>query len=257
MVQGRIAGLALILLFFSIVSIMILAKRWIPSIRKIAGLDMVGELIRRCTEMGRPAFFSSGEKGSYAIYTTHGSYMAASLAVLSHIAREAAQLGVPLTVIEAREEMISLADATMREQYMLAGKAEQYRPEEMMVFTPDQSYSIGAVSHIERAKPAAGFMVGEFVHEAIIIGGSAKHGGAMLLGCSTTTDGMAFLLAICDSVMLGEELFAAAAYLTKDPVPARSLAGQDICKLILLAMICLGVAFASAGLNYFTVLLKY
>ena len=56
---------------------------------------------------------------------------------------------------------------------------------------------------------------------------------------------MAFFIASCDYTLIGEELFAASAYLTREPIQLGSLHGQDRAKLFLLLMIVAGVGVAT------------
>ena len=52
---------------------------------------------------------------------------------------------------------------------------------------------------------------------------------------------MPFFIAACDFTLIGEELFAASAYLSGEPRQLGSLKGQDIGKGIAMAVIVLGV----------------
>jgi hypothetical protein len=49
-----------------------------------------------------------------------------------------------------------------------------------------------------------------------------------------------FFVAACDYTLIGEELFAASAYLSKDPKLLGSLKGQDVGKFIFLLAIFIG-----------------
>ena len=51
------------------------------------------------------------------------------------------------------------------------------------------------------------------------------------------------VVAACDYTLIGEELFAASAYLSKDPKLLGSLKGQDVGKFIFLLVILVGVVF--------------
>jgi hypothetical protein len=52
-----------------------------------------------------------------------------------------------------------------------------------------------------------------------------------------------FFVAACDYTLIGEELFAASAYLSKDPKLLGSLKGQDVGKFIFLLAIMVGTIF--------------
>jgi len=56
-----------------------------------------------------------------------------------------------------------------------------------------------------------------------------------------------FFIAACDYTLIGEELFAASAYLSHEPKLLGSLKGQDAAKLVIMILILLGVAAATLG----------
>ena len=57
-----------------------------------------------------------------------------------------------------------------------------------------------------------------------------------------------FFVAACDYTLMGEELFAASAYLSGDPKQLGSLKGQDVGKLIVMGAIVLGSLAATLAL---------
>jgi hypothetical protein len=54
-------------------------------------------------------------------------------------------------------------------------------------------------------------------------------------------------VAACDYTLIGEELFAASAYLSKEPMLLGSLRGQDVAKVFFMIVIVLGVLAATIG----------
>jgi hypothetical protein len=58
-----------------------------------------------------------------------------------------------------------------------------------------------------------------------------------------------FFVAACDYTVIGEELYAAGAYLTNDKGRLGGIAGQDYIKLIVIGIILIGTLMTSAGSN--------
>ncbi|MBH0184965.1 MAG: hypothetical protein HP477_05995, partial [Nitrospira sp.] len=56
-----------------------------------------------------------------------------------------------------------------------------------------------------------------------------------------------FFVTTCDYTLIGEELYAASAYLSKEPVQIGTLRGQDIGKAIILSTIVIGTVLATIG----------
>ena len=64
-----------------------------------------------------------------------------------------------------------------------------------------------------------------------------------------------FFVAACDHTLIGEELFAASAYLSGEPKLVGSLKGADLMKLVVVALILIGCALETAGVHGLTALL--
>jgi len=65
-----------------------------------------------------------------------------------------------------------------------------------------------------------------------------------------------FFAALCDYVLIGEELFAAGAYVSGDPQQVGSIAAQDWYKLVAIALSILGAILATAGITVIGDILK-
>jgi hypothetical protein len=58
-----------------------------------------------------------------------------------------------------------------------------------------------------------------------------------------------FFVATCDYTLIGEELYAAGAYLTREPVLLGSMRGQDIAKAIVILIGIAGIIATSFGVQ--------
>jgi hypothetical protein len=56
---------------------------------------------------------------------------------------------------------------------------------------------------------------------------------------------VAFFICTCDYTLIGEELFGASAYMSREPVQVATLAAQDRLKLLFVGLIVVGVAMAT------------
>ena len=98
-----------------------------------------------------------------------------------------------------------------------------------------------------REKPAAIFLVGYFFAESLILAETGQSTGAIQIAGQADPTQLPFFVATCDYTLIGEELYAASAYLSKEPVLLGSVRGQDIAKAILLLLGIVGVIAASFG----------
>ena len=65
--------------------------------------------------------------------------------------------------------------------------------------------------------------------------------GAIQIAATTNTVQIPFFIASCDYVLIGEEEYAASAYLSKEPVLTATIVAADIGKLVVIGIVLLGV----------------
>ncbi len=96
-----------------------------------------------------------------------------------------------------------------------------------------------------REKPAACFYMGCFFAESLILAETGNSIGAIQIAGTAMPSQLPFFVAACDYTLIGEEFFAASAYLTGSPEELGSLKGQDVGKVIVVAEVAGGVAVYS------------
>ncbi|NIM97299.1 MAG: hypothetical protein GTO24_04215, partial [candidate division Zixibacteria bacterium] len=92
------------------------------------------------------------------------------------------------------------------------------------------------------------FLQGQFYAESLILAETANSVGAIQIAGTAMPTQLPFFVAACDYTLIGEELFAASAYLSKDPKLLGSLKGQDVGKFIFLVLIVVGVAMLTLNM---------
>ena len=220
-------------------------------IRRIAGLNAVDEAIGRATELGRKVLYVPGILSPGDIQTV------ASLAILGHVARATARYGSdldcpnrdPLTFTSARE--------TVRSAYLAEGRPDLFREEMVNYITYDQFAYVAAVSgRMVRERPAANFLIGHFFAEALILAETGQSTGAIQIAGTADPAQLPFFVAACDYTLIGEELYAAGAYLSREPVLLGSIRGTDLAKAALLLLGLVGIVSATLGHDWAAALLK-
>ena len=84
-------------------------------------------------------------------------------------------------------------------------------------------------------------MFGNYFAEALIMAEAGFQAGAIQVAGTPSTTQIPFFIASCDYTIIGDEYYAATAYLTRQPTLMGSLVGQDYGKIILLALILIGI----------------
>ena len=211
-------------------------------IRRIAGLTAVEEAVGRATEMGRPVLYIPGIMDMDDIQTI------ASMVILGRVAMKTAEYGSSLLVPTCRSVVMSVAQEIVKESYLQAGRPDAFKREDVNYITDDQfGYAAGVDGIMVREKPAAIFMLGTFYAESLILAETGRSVGAIQIAGTAMPSQIPFFVAACDYTLIGEELFAASAYLSKEPKLLGSLRGQDMAKLFFMIVIVLGVLTATLG----------
>lgn len=208
-------------------------------VRRIPGVDAVEEAVGRSAEMGRPIAFSTGLTGI-------GPVLYACLGVLFHVARRAARYKSRLLVPQCAPDVMAVVEDTVQDAYRCEGRLDVFDPSSIRYLSDEQfAFAAGYVGLIQREKIASAFLFGSFAAESLILSEAGQQAGAMQVAATTSPEQVAFFICTCDYTLIGEELFGASAYLTREPVQLGSLYGQDRAKMIFAVLIVAGVLIAT------------
>jgi hypothetical protein len=210
------------------------------SIRKISGLEAVEEAVGRATEMGKSVLFVPGSRDLDDLQTIAG------LSILSSVAKMTAQYEAPLDVPVNRSLVMAAGQETVKEAYLSVGRPDLYKSEIVHYITDEQFGYVAALEGIMvRERPAACFYMGAFLAESLILAETGNSIGAIQIAGTAMPVQLPFFVAACDYTLIGEELFAAAAYLSQDRRMIGSLKGQDFGKIVAMLAIVIGSLLAT------------
>jgi hypothetical protein len=211
-------------------------------VRKIAGLEAVDEAIGRATEMGRPILYIPGIQDMDDVQTL------ASLTILGHVAEKVAEYDIKIRMPVSRSLVMTAARETIKAGYQTAGRPDGYSEDMVQYITDEQFGYVAAVNGIMvRERPATVFLLGAFFAESLILAETGNSVGAIQIAGTARPAQLPFFIAACDFTLIGEELFAASAYLSNEPKALGSLKGQDVGKAIAMVAVVVGVAVATAA----------
>ena len=112
-----------------------------------------------------------------------------------------------------------------------------------LYYVTDEQF--GYVAHLQglmaRERPAACFYLGGFFAESLILAETGNSIGAIQIAGTAQVQQLPFFVAACDYTLIGEEFFAASAYLSGEPDQLGTLKGQDVGKMLVAAGIIIGV----------------
>ena len=219
----------------------LLARNGMPmKIRTIAGLKAVDEAVGRATEMGRSILYINGIQDMDDLQTVAG------VTVLGHVAKTAAEYDAKIEVPTSRSLVMTAARETVQASYFTAARPDAYNPDLIYYVTDEQFGFVAYVSGMmTREKPAACFYMGAFFAESLILAETGNSVGAIQIAGTAQPSQLPFFVAACDYTLIGEEFFAASAYLSGQPDQLGSLKGQDVGKILVGILIIIGVTLAT------------
>ena len=233
----------LLLLFFILFNIYRAKGKKDLYVRRIPGLNALDDAIGRATEMGRPVLMVPGIGDLNAISVQ-------ALNIFAQITKTAAQFGTPIRLCCYNGPVFTVAQETIRDVYQAQGQIERYDVDSVRFVSDRQfAFAAGVAGIIHREQCAATFFLGEFYAESLIFAETANSVGAIQVAGSTQTVQTPFFIAACDYVLIGDEFYAASAYLTREPVLVGSLVGQDWAKIVAAVMIFFGFIVNSIELS--------
>ena len=220
-------------------------------IRRIPGLEAVNEAIGRATEMGRSILYVLG------LGDVSGPATIASMNILGQVARRTADYETPLHVPCNDPIVMNVVREMVRTAYLNEGRPDSYNEDNIFFLTDSQfAYAAGVDGIMLREKPAAIFLQGTFFAESLILAETGNSIGAIQIAGTDSEHQLPFLITACDYTLIGEELYTASAYLSQEPMLLGSIRGQDWGKVIIFAVIMLGVILELAGVSWITTLLQ-
>ncbi len=236
----------------SLISVLILAfigmaRRKDLYVRRIAGLEALDEALGRATEMGKPVLFIHG------LHDMESPSTIAAVNILSQVARRTAEFDTQLKVSNRYPIVMLVSQEVVKEACIDVGRPDAYNEDNIFMAAADQfSYAAALQGIMMRERPAAHIMMGYFYAESLLLAEPGSVTGAIQIAGTDAYTQLPFLVTTCDYTLMGEELYAASAYLSRDPKLLGSLKGQDVGKGFLILVILVGTLMATVGHPWLT-----
>jgi hypothetical protein len=205
-------------------------------LRDIPGLKAVEEAVGRSTEMGKPVLYVPGIMDMDQVETVAG------VIVLGHVSKMTARYETTLNVPVSRAIVMKAAQEVCKESYLMEGRPDMFHEDMVHYLTDEQfAYAAGVNGIMVREKPAACMYMGKFYAESLILAETGNSIGAIQIAGTASQAQIPFFVTACDYTLIGEEFFAASAYLSQRPELIGGVKGQDMIKMIVIGFILFGV----------------
>jgi hypothetical protein len=213
-----------------------------PFVRRIPGIDAIEEAIGRATEMGRSVLYVPGIQDISDMQTVAG------LVILESVAKLTARYETPITVPVTYPIPFTIAEEMVKGGYLHAGRPEAYDPNSVRFVSPEQFAYVASVTGIMmRDRPAAHIFMGSFYAESLLLAETGFATGAIQVAGTANVHQLPFFVVACDYTLIGEELYAASAYLSGEPKLVGGLKGADLMKILVIGVVVVGCALETMG----------
>jgi hypothetical protein len=239
-------ALAILVVSAFLLGVITLWKRRSPAtLRVIPAFTKLAHALGLSIEDGKRLHISLGH-GS--LLDARGGSAFAGLALLRNIAERTSVSDMPSVASAGDPTLGLLTQDTLQAGYQAAGVEEAYVHTMGRVtgLTPF-SYAAGAMHIAQNENVSTNVMIGHFGPEAGLLADASDRTGIPLVGASDDLTGQSVLYASTQEPLIGEELFAAGAYLNLDPAHAASLTVQDILRWLIILVLIAGAGLKFAG----------
>jgi hypothetical protein len=220
-------------------------------VRPLGGIEAVDDAIGRATEMGRPILYVLGLGTAADVATI------ASFTILGRVAKKVAEYQTELIVPTYDPIVMTVAQEVVKSAYLDAGRPDAYKDDTVYFVTQSQFAYVAAVNGtMLRELPATNVYMGKFFAESLLLAETGALAGSIQISGTDEIAQIPFFIVACDYTLIGEELYAASAYLGREPKLLGSLKAQDLAKAAFVVLAIVGLIAANFGYNDFVELFK-
>jgi len=208
-----------------------------PAFREIPAFTRLRRAIGRVVEDGTRLHVSLGRG---ALITPQSASAMAGLTLLRRLAELTSAGDQPPIATSGDATLAILSQDTLRTASQASGQGVYDPAAGRLTGLTPFSYAAGAVSAIRDENISTNVLLGNFGVEAALLAEAAERANTFTLAASDNLAAQAVLYASAQEPLIGEELYAAGAYMDAGPVHAASLTVQDILRWMIIVVILVG-----------------
>jgi hypothetical protein len=216
--------------------------------RPLRALLPMRRALERGAETGRAIHLSPGS-GAVGQRTTTLETVAGLLAA-ERVATEAALNGAPVLASSGDAVAHLALRGFLRQAYQRAGLGQDYNPVNVQLLAHQDSmaYVSGVTTLYGRQPLEASQLIGSFGQEFLLAGEVGAQDGIPQVAGAATTTALPLIYLTADGTLIGEEIYAAEAYLARAPEPSARLLTQDVLRTIVILAVLVLLVLAALGL---------
>lgn len=234
------ASAALLILFIT------LRRKSAPKLRAIPAMTRLYRAIGLSVEDGTRLLIGLGNT---SLLTGAAGAPLAGLSLLRSLTERTSLSDRPPVAVAGEAPLALLAQDTLESGYQSAGAGEYYEPTtgRLAGLTPF-SAAAGTLPMISDESVSAALFIGHYGVEAGLLAEAADRSNTLAIGSSDDLAGQAIWFDSAPETLLGEELFAASAYIGGSPAQTASLSVQDVLRWLIIVALVVGAGLKLLGL---------
>jgi Domain of unknown function (DUF6754) len=239
-------GLGLLLLAAVLLLGLTLWRRRSPAtLRVIEAYERLNRSVGIAVENGTRLHISLG-RGN--LFTARGGSAFAGLAMLRRLTERTSVSDRPPIVTSGDAPLTILSQDSLQSGYRAAGAEEQYRfSTGRLTGLSPFAYAAGTMPIIRDENVSTNIFIGDFGNEAALLTEEADRENTNLIAASDNLSAQAIFYASSEDPLIGEELFAAGAYVGAGASHEASLNVQDILRWLIILAIIIGAGLTILG----------
>lgn len=228
----------LLLTALLLVGLTLWRRRSPAALRLIAAYERLNRSVGLAVENGTRLHISLG-RGN--LMTGRGGAALAGLAMLRRLAERTSVSDQPPVVTSGDASLAILSQDSLQSGFRAAGAEDQYRfsTGRLAGLTPF-SYASGALAPMHDENVSANVVIGTLGAEAALLVEAADRENTSLVAASDDLSAQSVFFASAQDPLIGEELFAAGAYVGAGASHDASLHVQDILRWLIILAVILG-----------------
>ncbi len=235
----------LTLVLFMVSAVVQRRRRDAFPVRAIPAYDALPLMVGAAIEADRPTHLSLGSAG---LGDSSTLLALASAELFYHVGQRAAIGATGPIMTMSDPTAIPLGYDTLRRAYGVRGRLNRYRASDIRWYPAGvRSLTFAAALTVTMGvdEVGANVLVGSFGPELALVADAAYRRDQTLIAASDQLEGQAIAYALADQPLIGEEIFAAGAYLSTEAGQRAGLVTQDVLRWLLIVTL-LGTALLTA-----------
>jgi hypothetical protein len=222
-------------------------RRWPVSLRTLPAFDRLRREIERSVEAGERVHVSLG---TGSLIGSESSSALAGLSALAPATQVTLDSDLPVVVSSGDGAVAAASQDALRGMLGALGAGDRYRWTRARMLAPTPfSYVATLPGMLEADRVSVNLLLGHFGSEGALVADMARRQRSFSLAGTDAVLTQALFYATADEPLVGEEAYAAAAYLGGGGMARAGLRVQDVARAAVIALILIGTVLRTLGVT--------